>query len=86
MTQDRNNSYGSFRFPVNLFLIMVLLTAFNDCVSLELSWNALVRSHVELLDCLTHEELDLEVNDCLSRGSFNKSFGNVLFCRPLDRR
>lgn len=42
---------------------MVLLTAFNDCLSLELSWNVSLRSHVELLDCLTHEELDLEVND-----------------------
>lgn len=56
---------------------MVLLTAFNACVSLELFWNVLLRSHVELLDRLTHEELDPEVNDCLCRGSFDKSFGKV---------
>ena len=56
---------------------MVLLTAFNACVSLELSWNVLLRSHVELVDRLTNEELDLEVNDCLCRGSFNESFGIV---------
>lgn len=56
---------------------MVPLTTFNACVSLELSWNVLLRSHVELLDRLTHEELDLEVNDCLCSGLFNKSFGKV---------
>lgn len=30
---------------------------------MELSGNALLRSHAEMLDHLTHEELDLEVND-----------------------
>lgn len=43
---------------------MVLLTTFNACVSLELSWNVLLRSHGELLDRLIHEKLVLKVNAC----------------------
>jgi len=83
VTQDRSNSYGNFRFCVNLFLVPVLLTDLSAYASLELSWNVLLRSHVELLDRLTHEELDLEVNNCLCRGSFNKRFGRQSFSADL---
>lgn len=63
---------------------MVLLTAFNASVSLELSWNVLLRSHVELLARLIHEELDLKVNACA--GAHLKRSLAKFFCRPLDRR
>lgn len=63
---------------------MVLLTAFNACVSLELSWNALLRCHGELLDRLIHEKLVLKVNVCA--GVHLKKALAKFFCRPLDRR
>lgn len=60
MTQGKNNFEGNFRFPINLFIIMVPVTYY---VSIEACGNVLLRCHMNLSALLTHEKLDREVNE-----------------------